>query len=59
MKVLAELLEMGSEVDDRVDPVDGDVLVLFKMRVEDARQLGPLLYAGPVGLQLVLRKVPE
>jgi len=58
MKFSAQIIEMGEQVEAEVDPADGDVLVLLKVKVEDARQLGPLLYSN-LGLEVVMRTVDK
>ena len=58
MRFVAQLLEMGTQIESTVDPVDDVVLVVFKMKAEDARKLGPLLYQN-LGIDVVLRKVGE
>ena len=58
MRFSGQLLEMGAEIDAKVDPAEGEVLVVLKMKVEDARKLSPLLYKT-VGLEVLPQTVPE
>lgn len=52
LTVRAQLLQMGSEVDEDASVEDGEVLVLFRMRVEEARKLAPALTGDEVTLSV-------
>jgi len=59
MRVRAQLVQMGSEVDEDVDVAEGDALVLFRMKVEEARKLAPALTGDEVTLSIELAEKPS
>lgn len=59
VKVIATILGMGVEVDPPpLDPHQGDVYVLLRVRVEDARKLAPVM-GSPAAFQVVLSEASD